>query len=192
LGNSSVGNHNFISGSGNGIILSASDGNAINGVGNVINGTYNFVAGNGNGADGIGNIVSGVNNVLFGNYGCVFGDNNNTSNNNIYVFGSSISAAAANTTYVEDLRLWNKNSVYYKSSATNPTAGTVTLVAGSATVNTTSVQTSSIILLTVQGGTLTNVGAQHISARTAGTSFTISSLNVLDTSTVGWVIIGTY
>jgi hypothetical protein len=43
--------------------------------------------------------------------------------------------------------------------------------------------------LTVNGGTVTNLGVQYISARTAGTSFTITSMNILDASTVSWIII---
>jgi hypothetical protein len=197
---------NFISGSNNIITSFGSDGNLVGGILHIVNGTYNMSSGAQNIITGSYNMSSGVINILNGNYNFISGGSNGAKGsynfisgytnyiigNHINIFGTNITGTVSNTTYVEDLRLWNKNSVYYKSSATNPTAGTVTLVAGSATVNTTSVQTSSIILLTVQGGTLTNVGAQYISARTAGTSFTISSLNVLDTSTVGWVIIGTY
>lgn len=80
------------------------------------------------------------------------------------------------------------NGLYIKEG-TNATMGVATLVAGAVTVNTTKVSTNSRIFLTVQGGTITNVGAVYVSARTAGTSFVISSLNVLDTSDVAWVII---
>lgn len=72
---------------------------------------------------------------------------------------------------------------------TNATMGTATLSGGSVTVNTTAVTTNSRIYLSVNGGTLTNVGSTYISARTAGTSFTIASTNVLDASNVAWVII---
>ena len=117
------------------------------------------------------------------------------TSSNIYMNSSDgsmqLSATSSITVSSTDFKL-DSRSKLFMGTASNSSAGKVTLVAGSATVNTTSVQTSSIILLTVQGGTLTNVGSQYISARTAGTSFTISSLNILDTSTVGWVIIGTY
>jgi hypothetical protein len=80
------------------------------------------------------------------------------------------------------------NGIYIKEG-TNATMGVVTLVAGTATVSTTKVTANSRIFITTQGGTLTNIGAQYISARTAGTSFVITSMNILDTSTVGWKII---
>jgi hypothetical protein len=70
----------------------------------------------------------------------------------------------------------------------NATMGIATLVAGTVTVNTTKVTANSRIFLTVNGGTLTNVGATYISARTAGTSFTITSMNILDASDVSWFI----
>lgn len=71
---------------------------------------------------------------------------------------------------------------------TNAKMGAATLVAGTVTVNTTAVTANSRIYLTSQadGGT---VGFQRISARSAGTSFTITSSNVLDTSTVAWMIV---
>ena len=66
--------------------------------------------------------------------------------------------------------------------------GTARLVAGSVVVSTTFVRADSLILLTSQadGGT---VGSLRVSARTAGTSFTITSSSGSDTSLVGWQII---
>ena len=71
---------------------------------------------------------------------------------------------------------------------TNACMGVATLVAGVVTVNTTKVTASSRILLTSQsdGGT---VGFLRITARTAGTSFTVTSSSVLDTSTFAWIIV---
>lgn len=69
-----------------------------------------------------------------------------------------------------------------------PTAGRTTLVAGTATVNTTAVTANSIVLLTAQT-TGAAPGALRVSARTAGTSFTITSASGTDTSSVGWVIV---
>lgn len=65
--------------------------------------------------------------------------------------------------------------------------GAVTLVGGTATVNTTSVAATSRIQLTGQqdGGT---PGFLRVSARVNGTSFTITSSSALDTSVVGWEI----
>jgi hypothetical protein len=69
----------------------------------------------------------------------------------------------------------------------NAKMGTATLVGGTTTVNTTAVAANSRIFLTSQsdGGT---VGFQRVSARTAGTSFTITSSSGSDTSTVAWII----
>jgi hypothetical protein len=70
---------------------------------------------------------------------------------------------------------------------TNAQMGLATLVNGTVTVNTNKVAANSRIFLTRQstGGTPADVG---ISARVAGTSFTISSA-AGDTSTVAWLII---
>lgn len=65
--------------------------------------------------------------------------------------------------------------------------GTATLVAGQAVVSNTSVTATSRIFLTsqVDGGT---PGFLRVSTRTAGTSFTIQSSSVTDTSTVAYEI----
>lgn len=70
----------------------------------------------------------------------------------------------------------------------NATMGAAVLVGGTVVVSTTKVTANSRILLTTQtpGGT---IGAVYVSARTAGVSFTITSLNVLDTSTVAWFLV---
>lgn len=69
------------------------------------------------------------------------------------------------------------------------TPGTGTLVAGTATVSNTAVTSSSVILLTDTTASLTNVGVLSVSAKSAGTSFTVTSANVLDTSTFNYLII---
>lgn len=73
------------------------------------------------------------------------------------------------------------------STGTNSTVGTATLSGGTVTVSTTAVGANSIIFVTGQG--CTNCGTYHISAKTAGTSFTITSSNASDASTVAWWII---
>lgn len=65
--------------------------------------------------------------------------------------------------------------------------GTAVLVAGTVLVSTTAVTANSIILLTGQN-TSGVAGELTISARVAGTSFTITSGNVADTRTIGWLI----
>ena len=71
---------------------------------------------------------------------------------------------------------------------TNATMGLSTLVGGTVTVSTTKVTASSRIHLTSQadGGT---PGFVRITARTGGTSFTITSSNASDTSSIAWIII---
>lgn len=69
----------------------------------------------------------------------------------------------------------------------NAKQGTATLTAGTVTVSNTAVTANSRIFLTAQntGGT---PGALRVSARTAGTSFTITSSSGTDTSTVAYEI----
>jgi hypothetical protein len=68
------------------------------------------------------------------------------------------------------------------------TMGQVTLVGGTKVVSTTAVTANSRIFLTsdAPGGT---IGFLSVSARVAGTSFTIQSSNALDTSNVSWIIV---
>lgn len=61
------------------------------------------------------------------------------------------------------------------------------MVAGTTTVANTSVTATSRIILTRQDGG-TNPGAPYVSARAAGTSFTITSTNAADTGTVAYQI----
>lgn len=85
------------------------------------------------------------------------------------------------------------NTVIYQYNGTvwktlGPTAaGTVSLAGGTATVSTTVVTASSRIFLTSQadGGA---PGFLRVSARSAGTSFTITSSSNTDTSSVAWMI----
>lgn len=67
-------------------------------------------------------------------------------------------------------------------------SGVATLSAGAVTVNTPAITANSRVFLTCQSlsGTL---GLLRISARIPGVSFTITSLSVLDASTVAWMII---
>ena len=66
--------------------------------------------------------------------------------------------------------------------------GTAVLAGGTAVVTNTSVTATSRIFLTnnVAGGT---PGWLRVSARTAGTSFTILSSSNTDTSTIAWMIV---
>lgn len=70
----------------------------------------------------------------------------------------------------------------------NSFMGADVLVGGTVTVNNTRVTVDSRIFLTAQDNS-GDVGSVSISARVAGTSFTISSTSVTDTSTIAWLII---
>lgn len=86
------------------------------------------------------------------------------------------------------LRLGTPGGGIAIAEGANATMGTATLVGGAATVATTKVTANSRILLTSQadGGT---PGFLRVSARVAGTSFTITSGSGTDTSAVAWLIL---
>lgn len=78
---------------------------------------------------------------------------------------------------------------YSVKEGTNAKMGTAVLVLGTLVVNTTAVTATSRIFLCHQNlGTITVPVGLAVSARTAGTSFTILSGNLTDTSTIAWVI----
>lgn len=74
------------------------------------------------------------------------------------------------------------------ASAFVPAAnGVATLVGGTVVVSTAAVATTSRIFLTGQSlGTVTAPSALTVSARVAGTSFTILASQATDTSVIGW------
>lgn len=73
------------------------------------------------------------------------------------------------------------------NTGSNASFGTATLSSGTVTVNTTAVTALSRIILTKQS--CSNCGDLHISSTVNGTSFTITSSNGSDASTVAWWII---
>lgn len=75
------------------------------------------------------------------------------------------------------------------TTGTNASAGTGTLTAGTVTISTTAVTASSLIFLTDTASSITNVGTLTVSAKVAGTSFTVTSTLALDTSTFNYWII---
>ena len=100
-----------------------------------------------------------------------------------------------NMTDIGNLDLSNStnplNTIYCKElsleEGANAAMGAVALIGGTLTVNTTKVTVNSRIFLTSQD--CTNCGWIYISARVVGTSFTITSSNALDTSTIAWMIV---
>lgn len=73
---------------------------------------------------------------------------------------------------------------------TNATMGTGTLSGGTLTVSTTKVTANSRIFIQNEGGGVSgNYGILAVTSKSAGTSFTVTSSNVLDTATFTWLII---
>lgn len=70
----------------------------------------------------------------------------------------------------------------------NAKMGVATLVAGTVTVNTTAVTANSRIFLTHQNNSGTP-GFVSVTAKTASTSFTITSASATDTSDIAWIIV---
>lgn len=89
-----------------------------------------------------------------------------------------------------DVKINTVGKGLYVKEGTNATMGTATLVLGVATVSTTKVTANSRIFLTAEAlGTIASPVAVSVTARTAGTSFTITSANLTDTSTIAWMIV---
>lgn len=90
----------------------------------------------------------------------------------------------------DTLRLGTAGGGVAVAEGTGATSGVATLAAGTVTVPTNKVTANSRIQLTVQSlGTVTAPQPVAVTARTAGTSFTIRSADATDTSTVAWLII---
>lgn len=103
-----------------------------------------------------------------------------------------LSRGAANRLDVTtaDLRIATVGRGLSIAEGANAAMGVATLVAGSVVVNTTKVAATSRIQLTVQSlGTVVDPKAVAVTARTAGTSFTIRSSDATDTSVVAWEIV---
>lgn len=93
-------------------------------------------------------------------------------------------------TFYSNLSIATAGAGLYIKQGTNATFGQATLVAGTVVVSTTKVTANSAIFITLHtlGGIAVPAAVQP-TARTAATSFTITSANALDTSTYDWVII---
>jgi len=75
------------------------------------------------------------------------------------------------------------------SGGSDAVAGTATLSSGTITVNTSTVKSSSIILISYKGASLTNAGILSTHSIIDDTSFVIESSNGLDDNEVNWWII---
>ena len=83
---------------------------------------------------------------------------------------------------------WFAGSINMPTGTATSRTGNATLVAGTVTVSNTSVTSSTIVMLTrkTSGGT---IGTSITYSLSAGASFTITSDNILDTSTFSWFLI---
>lgn len=87
-----------------------------------------------------------------------------------------------------DVKLNAAGAGVYIKEGSNATMGVATLVGGTITVSTTKVTANSRIFLTSNADGGTN-GFVRVSARSAGASFTITSSDGSDTSSIAWMII---
>lgn len=148
-------------------------------------------------ADGITAATSSTHTLLFGYKARVNANgetNENVIGDNAFGLGSNTtvlgSANTVTTGIFGDLKLQNIGNTLFIKEGTNGAMGVVTLSGGTATVNTTKVTANSRIVLSVQSlGTVSLPTVVGVTARTAGTSFTITSASLTDTSLIAWVII---
>ena len=112
-----------------------------------------------------------------------------TVNSGINVTGASNLTGAVNVNGLTTLSTTTiSQGIKISTMTANPIMGSATMVGGTVVVNNTRVTANSIIILTAQNNAGT-IGSVSVSARTAGTSFTIKSTNALDVSRVGWLIL---
>jgi parallel beta-helix repeat protein len=93
------------------------------------------------------------------------------------------------TTVNGNLTLGTAGNKLVITTGSNASAGTGTLSGGAVTIATTAVTANSLIFLTNTNPSSTNVGVLQVSAKTAGTSFVVSSTNAADASTFNWLIV---
>lgn len=118
--------------------------------------------------------------------GALNGEPNNQ--NRSIVVGDQIATSMTAKTFT-DIEAFLANNKLNIPTGSNAAAGTGTLSGGTATISTTAVTSSSLIFLTDTASSVTNVGTLTVSAKSAGTSFTVTSANVLDSSTFNWLIV---
>jgi len=128
--------------------------------------------------------------AVFGNI--VIGTETNASNfsgSNQLNIGNTITGdlSTGNIGIAGNLALSNAGKGLQIKEGSNAKMGTAILSSGSVIVSNTSITTSTRIFLTLQN--CSSCGTLYISSKTAGTSFTITSTNNTDNSTVAWLLI---
>lgn len=109
---------------------------------------------------------------------------------NAHVERMRVTAAGNVKVVTGDLSIDTAGKGLQIKEGSNAKMGTAVLVAGTVTVSTTAVTSSSRIFLTTQSlGTVTAPMAIAVTARVAGTSFTITSSDNTDTSTIAWMLV---
>lgn len=169
------------------------------GNGSVANGNYTFCIGNSATSAGLGaSFHSNVGSAAFRTYAFAGA---NVNNSGCWVSGDSnfnpvnptgddqwhVTYQGGHYFHTGDVSVSTAGKGLKVAEGSNAKQGIATLVGGTVVVSNTSVTSNSRIFLTIQspGGTL---GSVYIAARTAGTSFTISSTSVIDTSVVAYQI----
>lgn len=110
------------------------------------------------------------------------------SSNGRFAFGSG-TAPTDVVSVTGNVNLTTAGNKLLIATGSNASAGTGTLSGGTVTISTTAVTASSLIFITDTNSSTTNVGSLTVSAKSAGTSFTVTSTNASDTSTFNWLII---
>lgn len=87
---------------------------------------------------------------------------------------------------------WSVGKGVQFAAGTNARVGSFTLTAGGATVANTSVTANTMIFFSKTGTSLLNLGVLGSITKTAGTGFSVSSTNILDTATYQYLLIETY
>jgi hypothetical protein len=106
--------------------------------------------------------------------------------------GTGVTATTGNLTATNgNLVLGTAGNKISIATGTNGSAGTSgAMTAGSVVVATTAITANSLVFFTTHTlGTVTAPQAYYVSARTPGTSFTITSADATDTSTVDYLIL---
>lgn len=103
---------------------------------------------------------------------------------------SSLTFNTGNLTMFGNYQISSAGGLIQVKEGSNASMGTGILVSGATTINTTVVTAQSRIFISDEGGgVVANIGALYISSKTAGSNFTVASVNILDTSTFAWLIV---
>jgi hypothetical protein len=132
----------------------------------------------------------GSGNGALANYCGIFAGRNghvaSTAVGSVTIGGYGLSVTDSATVKVPNLIIDNKPRI---TEGSNKSMGVSTLSAGTVTVNNTLVTANSRIFLSIQSlGTVSVPQSIGVTARSAGTSFTITSEDNTDTSVVAWII----